>query len=54
MSNETFFKCFKQNKIFFINIFWKLGVNAGFFSKFIFLEKSFLHKFEKINIKNIC
>ncbi len=43
MSNETFFKCFKQNKIFLINVFRNLGVNTVFFFKtqIFFLIKFF-------------
>ncbi len=55
MSNDTFFKCFKQNKIISINIFRKLGCKYGFFQDSnIFFQKKFLHKFDKMNFKNIC
>ncbi len=37
MSNETFFKCFKQNKIFLINVFRNLGVSTVSFSRFKFI-----------------
>ncbi len=50
MSNDTFFKCFKQNKIFLINVFWNLGVNTVSFSRFKFI---FQKKVSRINLTRL-